>query len=247
MFDAPCEVRHSLARLAVLTVRAYTGHGRRLTERDALVPRKPIANAVTALACVVALGGGTYAVAAGKHRASRACAVASGNCSHRSFNGADFGMRSLTRTRWVGASLRNVNFRRSDLFGSHFAWSDLRGADLSTGNRTQADFRHADLRGANVSNADFWGTNLRHANLAGAIIRNTRFDKTDLVGVDFTGAKLYKTTINGARLCHTIQPDGTTRDDNCSGGGSASGIINCPTLPGAKHAKKLPGCGTRRR
>jgi uncharacterized protein YjbI with pentapeptide repeats len=174
------------------------------------------------------------ATAPGAQQQSALCALSLRVCSGKDLDGRSFTALNLTRTRWGNASLVGTSFRRTDLFGSSFYRADLRRADLSMGNRTQADFRRANLNGAYLAHADFWGSRFGRADLRGTTIDGARFDKADLSEVDFTGARIRKSTFYGARLCHTIQQNGTVRNDSCSHAravGAGGGGWNTKTLP----------------
>lgn len=87
------------------------------------------------------------------------------------------------------------------LSGSYLAGENLRGAPL----RFQT-LRGTYLVGADLTDADLRGADLTLADLRGAI----------LVGVDLRGATLKWTNLVGSRLCHTLMPDGSTCDRDCS-------------------------------
>lgn len=172
----------------------------------------------------------------------RGCARASGNCSGKQLIGKHYIKMSLTRSRWNKTMLYQASFAFSDLYGARFRGANLTRADLSHGNRTQADFRGANLSRAVIRGSDFWGSNLRKANLRGATIINTRFDNTNLFFADFTGARIRNLSINGARLCHTLQPNGEERNDNCSKPG-ANGLVPPGFEPCLPNPPK--GCGQK--
>jgi hypothetical protein len=186
-------------------------------------PRKPHAILASALTLLVVVG--FSAPASGGPPSIRGCARASGNCSGKKLDGRHYLKMDLTRSRWVKASLFLASFKFTDLYGTKFRAANLRRADLSHGNRTSADFRDADMSGANLNRADFWGSNLRKANLKGAVLIGTRFDKTNLTGADFTGAYMKFASFNGARICHTVQPNGEVRNDDCKKGGGGNGKL----------------------
>lgn len=195
--------------------------------------------ATTLLLCL-----GLSAVAGAGSVVTINCAVPSGNCSGKKLFGKHIWKRDLTRTRWVKSGLLMASFRFSDLYGSNFRGANLRRADLSHGNRTKANFRHANLTQADLSDADFYGSSFRHADARGAKLINARFDETDLTGANFEGAVFISTTFNRVKLCHTIQPNGEERDDNCPGNGSGGGSPQgrC-CFPGGKDKDKGKGNG----
>lgn len=181
-----------------------------------MVPRNP--HAIAAAILALSIGAGTVAQAGPP--AKRGCAKASGNCSKRKLDGRHYLKMDLTRSRWNGTSLFMASFRFSDLWRARFRGADLRRADLSRGNRTNTDFRGADLSYANLARSDFYRSNFRKANLTGARLTNARFDHTNLFFANFKGAYFSNTSFYGVRLCHTIQPNGVERNDNCSSGGN---------------------------
>lgn len=186
-------------------------------------PRNTQAILATTLALLMAVGFTSSANGGTAGLFQRGCAKASGNCSGKNLDGRHYVAMSLTRSRWNHASLFLASFRFTDLYKAKFREAKLRRADLRDGNRTRADFRNADMSGANVSGSDFYRSNLRKASLRGARIVGARFDHTNLFFTDFTGSYLKHTSFNSARLCHTLQPNGTERNDDCSAGGSGGG------------------------
>lgn len=178
-------------------------------------PRNP--HAIAAAILALSIGGGAVVADAGPP-GRRGCAKASGNCSKRKLDGRHYLKMDLTRSRWNGASLFMASFRFSDLWRARFRGANLRRADLSRGNRTNTDFRGADLSYANLARSDFYRSNFRKANLKGARLTNARFDHTNLFFANFQGAYFKNTSFYGVRLCHTIQPNGVERNDNCSSG-----------------------------
>ncbi|WP_017302009.1 pentapeptide repeat-containing protein [Nodosilinea nodulosa] len=92
----------------------------------------------------------------------------------------------------------------------------LEGADFSG-----IDFHNADLNVLNLSKA-----NLSNANLENAILIEADLEKANLTGANLTGANLTWANLKGAHLqenalknvryCHTIMPNGTERNDDCS-------------------------------
>lgn len=93
---------------------------------------------------------------------------------------------------------------------------NLEEADLSKVNFEKADLSRVHLQKANLREAD-----LRNAILFGTDLREAKLSEAKLSGANFTYANLAKAEIKdeqlvGARLCHTIMPDGTKRNDGCS-------------------------------
>jgi hypothetical protein len=200
-----------------------------------MCPRNPCALIATTLALCLGLAASAEAGPIVTLR----CAVPSGDCSGKKLFGRHIWKRDLTRTKWVGAKLMMASFRYSDLYSARFRNAKMRQVDLSYGNRTQADFRGAEMTGANLSHADFYRSNFRKADLQGARMIGTRMDHTNLFGANFEGAIFIGVSFNGVRLCHTVQPNGVVRNDNCpgaSGGKGPSGGACC--FPGGKDAGK---------
>jgi hypothetical protein len=188
-----------------------------------MCPRNRCAIIATTL-CLL-LGAGTVAEAGPPTH--RGCARASGNCSKRKLDGRHYLKMNLTRTRWVRASLFMSSFRFSDLWHANFRGAKLKRADLSRGNRTSRTFRSARMTGANLANADFYGSNFRGADLQGANLTNARLDNSNLFFANFKGANFNGTSFNNIRLCHTIQPNGVERNDQCGGSGGGGGSVCC--------------------
>ncbi|MFL5844898.1 MAG: pentapeptide repeat-containing protein [Solirubrobacteraceae bacterium] len=184
-----------------------------------MCPRNPCALVATTLCLCL----GFAASADAGPSVSLSCARPSGNCSGKKLFGRHLWKQDLTRTRWVGSKLLMASFRYSDLYGSSFRNAHMRRVDLSYGNRTRADFRNAELTLANLSHADFYGSNFRKADVRGARLIGTRMDNTNLFGANFEGAVFIGVSWHGVRLCHTVQPNGVTRNDNCPGSGGNSG------------------------
>jgi uncharacterized protein YjbI with pentapeptide repeats len=179
------------------------------------------------IAALVALGGGTFATAAGT-----SCAVSGGHCSHRHLNRGNFTNRNLTFSHWVGTSLERASFRSSDLMGSTFRKANLKFANLSAGDRTKGNYNGANLMGANLTHSTFWGSKMRYANFEYAHLNGTTMDNTDLTGADFQHSDLRGSSFYHAIFCGTKQPDGTVRDDNCpkaGGDGTSGSSVHLPT------------------
>lgn len=197
--------------------------GRRSTSSCSMRPRNTKAILATSLALLMTAGFASSADGGTAGLSQRGCAKASGNCSGKHLDGRHYMAMSLTRSRWNNASLFLASFRFTDLYKAKFRGATLRRADLRNGNRTRADFRKADMTRVNVSHSNFYGSNLRGAKLQGAVVIGANFDKTNLFFADFTGAFMKGTSFNNVRLCHTIQPNGTERNDNCKGSGGGGG------------------------
>jgi uncharacterized protein YjbI with pentapeptide repeats len=166
------------------------------------------------------------------------CAGTYGHCSHRHLNGGKFENLDLSHSRWVGASLVHASFRSSSLAGATFRKANLRFANLSMGDRTSGNYSNANMFGANMIHSTFVGSRMRYANMEYAHLNGTTMDRTDLTGADLRHADLRDSSFYGARLCHTIQPNGLENNQNCTKGGGAvhaSGVSlpqNIPTRGG---------------
>jgi uncharacterized protein YjbI with pentapeptide repeats len=191
------------------------------------VPHLTYANVVATIALFIALGGSSYAVIDSSGgptaRTAAGCSGHNRDCTGLNLDGRSFKNMDLTQSTWDRASLVGASFQGSDLFGSSFDGANLRNANLSHGNRTQSDFRGADMRNTNLRSADFWGSDLRNADLREATFNGTKMDRTDLTGANLRGAKITSSSFHDAVLCRTIQPNGTTRNDDC-GSGDSGGI-----------------------
>lgn len=173
--------------------------------------------------------------------AVRGCAKPSGDCSGQKLWGKHYWKMDLTRSRWVRSRLLLASFRFSDLYSATFRRASLRRADLSFGNRTRADFRDADLTRANLSHADFYGSTFRGADLRGARLVGSRFDHANLARANFEGAVLVGSSFVDIRLCHTIQPNGEERNDDCGGRGSGGVGAGVCCFPGADPTQGAAG------
>ncbi len=107
--------------------------------------------------------------------------------------------------------LNHADLRGANLSGLSLHGSSLRGANLSRANLSQAEFdmsvlRDADLSGADLTDAYLTLSQVSGANLQGAILTN----------VDLRYAEGSSTvSLEGARFCNTLLPDGSLRNDHC--------------------------------
>jgi uncharacterized protein YjbI with pentapeptide repeats len=144
------------------------------------------------------------------------------------------------------ADLVKVNFGRSYITsrhgGMHFAYVDLRGADLSEALLMGANFLEADLSEARLTRADLAGAILKEANLFsadlnGASLNNASFWHGDLRGSDWNGVLLGETVfadvdLSGVRNLATCLHLGPSIVDHRT-------LIGSGTLP----LPFLRGCG----
>lgn len=219
------------------------GVGRTIAEpgkapKDPMRPRNPIAIVAALVAFAFTVPTVADAVS------GRGCAAAGGNCSKRKLDGKHYMKMDLARSRWFKTSLFMASFRFTNLYDSSFRGANLRRADLSFGNRAWSDFRNADLTLSNLSRSDFYNSDFSGADLRSARLIGTKFDSSDFTDANFEGAKMKDSSFHRIKLCHTIQPDGTERNDNCPGNGGGNGNGNggfdC-CFPGGKKKDKDKG------
>ena len=95
----------------------------------------------------------------------------------------------------VGADLRELNLRYSDLSEAWLSDANARGQDFTGVNLNGAKMHDADLRGSKFQKAD-----LRNAILVGADLRDADFAGADLRGATFIGADVSSANFRGAKL-----------------------------------------------
>ena len=95
----------------------------------------------------------------------------------------------------VGADLRELNLRYSDLSEAWLSDANARGQDFTGVNLNGAKMHDADLRGSKFRKAD-----LRNAILVGADLRDADFAGADLRGATFIGADVSSANFRGAKL-----------------------------------------------
>ena len=133
-----------------------------------------------------------------------------------------------------GATLRHINFFKTDLSGFDFSGADLEEAEFERATLeatifTGADLNEADLEdaaaagaiftNADVTDANFIETDLTGANFQGADLEKADFSGADLKMADFTGAR----NAGEARFRETTCSDGMLSDD-CYAEGKLSGL-----------------------
>jgi hypothetical protein len=201
-----------------------------------MCPRNPCAIIATTLCLCL----GLPVVADAGPKVTLSCAVPSGDCSGKKLFGRHIWKRDLTRTKWIGSRLLMASFRFSDLYAANFRNAKARRIDLSYGNRTQANFNGGEFTLGNFSHADFWGSSFRRADMRGTDLTGARFNNVDLTRANFEGSKFIGTSFQDITLCHTIQPNGEERNDNCPGNNGGSGGGKC-CFPGGKKKDKGKG------
>lgn len=199
-----------------------------------MTPRNPCAIIATTLCLCFGLS----AVADAGPKITLSCAVPSGNCSGKKLFGRHIWKADLTRTRWIGSRLLLASFRYSDLYAANFRNAKARRIDLSYGNRTQANFNGGEFTLGNFSHADFWGSSFRRADMRGTNLTGARFNNVDLTRANFEGAKFIGTSFQDIKLCHTVQPNGEERNDNCPGNGNNGPGGGTCCFPGGKDEGK---------
>ena len=92
---------------------------------------------------------------------------------------ADFGPQQSdgVDSEAEGASLREADLSKADLFGANLRFVDLSRARVRSSNLRFADLRGARLTGADPSNADLRSANLTDADLSGAILSEVSLDR----------------------------------------------------------------------
>ena len=104
------------------------------------------------------------------------------------FTGFVFSNRDLQACFFMGAPLRNLDFRHSKL-----CWSNFVGADCFMANFIGADLRGANFAGADLRIADFRGAILHGANFSGTICDAAKFDNTSIQHANFQEASTLNT------------------------------------------------------
>lgn len=89
---------------------------------------------------------------------------------------------------------------------------DLREADFFGRDLSRMVLSGADLRGADMTGALVYFSILQGADLRGALL-----DDADLYGADLFRARMSGVSLDGARVCHTVLPNGQRSYDACTG------------------------------
>ena len=104
---------------------------------------------------------------------------------------ATFGGNLFHKTRFVGADMRNVSLRNTELDGA-----DLSGVNLQ---ESKLDFRTS-LKDADLSEASLAGAACKDLNLSGANMFRCDLTKAVLIGANFEGADLSYANLSGALI-----------------------------------------------
>jgi uncharacterized protein YjbI with pentapeptide repeats len=96
--------------------------------------------------------------------------------------------------------LRNVRFRRINLFYGRATNCDLRGVDLSESSWFNADFSGSSLEGAKLTWGDFSGSNFKEVDLSRVDLSGTDLSRCNLKGADLSGANLRSAILSRADL-----------------------------------------------
>ena len=122
-----------------------------------------------------------------------------------------------------GMDLSNAKLGFSNLRGSNLAGTNLEEAFLFGADLRETNLQNANLRDAELESAKLSGARLEGANLGGAFLRYASLWKANLSNANLTdsvleGAFLFEArgvNLEGATLCLTTLPDGTTSQEDC--------------------------------
>ena len=114
--------------------------------------------------------------------------------------GADLREATLVMTTLSAADLRKADLRKATLVMTTLSAANLSGADLREANLSEADLREATLSAANLRGADLRKATLHEAILSRANLSKTRLSGTTLSGADLRGADLSGANLSGANL-----------------------------------------------
>lgn len=107
------------------------------------------------------------------------------------------------------------NLAGAILDGKDLSAAKLPGANLFAADLENANLTKADLDGSNLMGADLEGANLSGADLHGAKLSGAILTDANLTGANLRQALVGQAIFQGARLCHTVMADGTTRNNGC--------------------------------
>ncbi len=186
-----------------------------------------------AIACLVALLGGTLPPPAGAQPVSYVNA---------NLIGANFENASLQNLNFQNANLQRADLQGADLRGANLRGANLRGANLESASLQGANFRGATLSSASLQQANSQGTIFQDADLRGANLQSAL-----LYGADLRGANLHKADLFGANLQTANLQNAKLVDANLAGtdltGANMQGVQRVAVLipPPVKHpvAKKV--------
>ncbi len=122
---------------------------------------------------------------------------------------------SLQGLEAANANLAEIELPQADLSYCNLRMANLRKANLRGANLQGADLRAADLQHANLRGANLQGSNLQGANLRNAELWEAQLWDADLSEAELWWAELHIEELEGARLCHTIMPNGQQFDRDC--------------------------------
>lgn len=97
---------------------------------------------------------------------------------------------NLTRSRFIGSDLSNIDAR----------FSKMSGATLKDINLSGADLRYSNLNGSNISGAIFDQTILDNSSIKYASIENSTINESSFLGANFSQTSFYDTSINNSKF-----------------------------------------------
>lgn len=143
--------------------------------------------------------------------------ISSSNLSDAILKGLNFEGGFCDNTEFVRSDLRQVNFKKAEMYRANFIGANLQEALLSQALLTQANLTGAQLQNANLSQAnltradltdcDLTKANLHKAILHGAVLRGANLRDSNLTGASLSGTNLSETDLRGANLTGSIVGD----------------------------------------
>ena len=120
-------------------------------------------------------------------------------------SGGDFTEAWFSKSRLLGATLRNCSLVRAHVEEADFSDADLSGADLTKVSGRGSVFRDARLRGtdlkaAELNRADFTGADLTGANLGDALLTRSTLARANLTDATADKAVLRNTILDSAQV-----------------------------------------------
>ncbi|MGA1474850.1 MAG: pentapeptide repeat-containing protein [Prochlorothrix sp.] len=147
------------------------------------------------------------------------------NLSLENLAGADLRRANLRGAYLENALLNGADLRDADLRIADLTNANLTGAQLSSGLLggaqmlgtilDRADLSGADLGGAYLQDASLYSANLLGASLDNVFLYEADLSETNLYDASLSNAFLEEALLDNARLCQTVQMDGSVSERDC--------------------------------
>ncbi len=127
------------------------------------------------------------------------------NLSGLNISNIDFSNSKMTKTKFVGTSIKGVNFSDADLsmtdfFGSKIEYSKFIKTNLNKSQLVAADIIGCDLIETRIKDSNFIGSNIHQTNFLNSNLDKSDFTRTNLIKVNFDFSTLEYSSFVKAKM-----------------------------------------------